>query len=173
MPVNGGFCSEYERSSHPEVFCKKHSWKFYKIYRKTPVTLTTFLSFLVLDLQPSYPVMMPYGPIYDAHSTTILYLAKVMSSSYGSKYCWPIKLQDFLECSISRKKWMRKFVFDMQINIEVFYKLIVSSWVCESRHAQITQNKIAYLCNTFRKTCETKLIFCLQINMKLFNKLIA
>ena len=69
--------------------------------------------------------MMPYGPIHDAHSTTILYLAKFMFSSYGSKYCWPIKLQDFLKCSISRKKWMRKFVFDMQINIEVFYKLIV------------------------------------------------
>ena len=34
-----------------------------------------------------------------------------------------------------------KFIFGMQINIKVFYKLILSFWVCVARHAQSTQNK--------------------------------
>ena len=47
---------------------------------------------------------------------------------------------------------MMKFVFGMQINIEVFYKLILSFWVCPTRLAQSTQNKnFAYLCNISRK----------------------
>ena len=29
----------------------------------------------------------------------------------------------------------------MQINIEIFYKLILSFWACITRHAQSTQNK--------------------------------
>ena len=33
-----------------------------------------------------------------------------------------------------------KYIFGMQINIEIFYKLILSFWVCVARHAQITQN---------------------------------
>ena len=48
---------------------------------------------------------------------------------------------------------MMKFIFDMQvINIEVFYKLILSISVCIGRHAQSTQNKFAYLCSISRKT---------------------
>ena len=31
-----------------------------------------------------------------------------------------------------------KFIFGMQINIEVFYKLILSFWVCAIRYAQST-----------------------------------
>ena len=47
---------------------------------------------------------------------------------------------------------MMKFIFGMQINIEVFYKLILSFWVCATRHAQSTRNKkFAYLCNISRK----------------------
>ena len=38
-----------------------------------------------------------------------------------------------------------KFIFGMQINIEVFYKLILSVWVCMGRHAQSMQNKISYI----------------------------
>ena len=60
----------------------------------------------------------------------IPYLAKFSFLSYGPKCCQPIKLQDSLKCNISRKKWMMKFIFGMQINIEVFYKLILSFWVC-------------------------------------------
>ena len=84
----------------------------------------------------------------------------------------PIKLQDSLKCNISRKKWMMKFISDMQINIEVFYKLLF--WVCHGRHAQGTQNKkSAYFCNIFRKTWGMRLIFCLSINVNIFYKLIV
>ena len=53
-----------------------------------------------------------------------------------------------------------KFIFGMQINIEVFFKLILSFSVCIARHAQSTQSKkFAYLCSISRKTWEVKLIF--------------
>ena len=48
-------------------------------------------------------------------------------SSCGPKFFQQIKLQDSSKDNISRKKWMLKFIFDMQINIEVFYKLMLSS----------------------------------------------
>ena len=69
---------------------------------------------------------------------------------------------------------MMKFVFCIQINIKVLYKVILSFWVCASRHVQSTQNKkFAYLCNISSKAWEMKLIFCLQINAKVFYKLIV
>ena len=34
-----------------------------------------------------------------------------------------------------------KLIFGMQINIEVFYKLILSFWVCTTRHAQSNKSK--------------------------------
>ena len=97
-------------------------------------------------------------------SPPIPYLVKFWVSSYGPKCCQPIKLQDSLKCNISRKKWMMKCIFGMKINIKVFYKLILSFWVCATRHTQSTQNKFAYLSNISRKAWEMKLIFCLQIN---------
>ena len=74
-----------------------------------------------------------------------------------------------------------KFIFDMQIKIEVFYKMILplSKMVRHPKwsivkHAQSTQNKkFAYLCNISRKTWGVKFIFCLQINTKVFYKLIV
>ena len=33
-----------------------------------------------------------------------------------------------------------KFIFGIEINMEVFYLLILSFWVCVTRHAQSTQN---------------------------------
>ena len=36
-----------------------------------------------------------------------------------------------------------KLFFCLQINTEVFYKVIVSLWVCIARNAQSTQNKFA------------------------------
>ena len=93
---------------------------------------------IVVDLSPPIPC-----------------LAKLWFSSYGPKCCQPIKLQDSLKCNISKKKWMTKFIFSMQINIEVFYKLILSFCVfcvCSIRRAQSTQNKkFQYLCNISRK----------------------
>ena len=65
-----------------------------------------------------------------------------------------------------------KFICDMQINIEVFYKLILSFWACVTRHAQSAQKKFAYLCNISRKARVIKLIFCMQIIMKACYKLI-
>ena len=45
-----------------------------------------------------------------------------------------------------------KFIFGMQINIEVFYKLILSFWVCATKNAPSTQNKkFAYVYNISRK----------------------
>ena len=67
-----------------------------------------------------------------------------------------------------------KFLFDMQINIKVFFKFILSFWMCVARHAQSTlKKKFAYLYNISRKTWGTKLIFCLQVNSKVFYKLIV
>ena len=74
-------------------------------------------------------------------SPPIKYLAKFCFSSYGQKCCWPIELPVSLKCNISRKKWIVKFIFSMQRNIEIFYKLLLPFWVCVSRHAQSTQNK--------------------------------
>ena len=75
---------------------------------------------------------------------------------------------------ISQEKWMMKFIYNMQMNIEIFYKLILSCSMCVTRHAQITQNKkFTYLCNISRKIWGIKLIFCLQINAKVLCKLIV
>ena len=101
------------------------------------------------------------------------HLAKFWSSSFGPKCCQPIKSQDSLKCNIVRKRWMMNFIFSMQINIQVFCKMILSFWVSVTRHAQITQNKFAYLCNISIKAWGMKLIFCLQINPKVFYKMIV
>ena len=89
--------------------------------------------------------------IFIVISPQIPYLAKFWFLSYGPKCCWPIKLQDSLKCSISRKKWMMKFIFGMQINIEVVCKLILLFWVCVARHAQSTQNNMFAICLRYLK----------------------
>ena len=113
---------------------------------------------IVVDILPSIP-----------------YLVKFWCLSYGSKWCQPNKLQDSLKCNISRKKWIMKFIFGMQINIKVFCRLILLTfWVCVTRHAQSTQNKkFPYLCNISRKAWEMKLIICRQINAKYFYKVVV
>ena len=68
-------------------------------------------------------------------SPLIPYLAKFWVSSYGPKCCQPIKLHYSLTCNTSRKKLLMNFIFDMKINIEVFYKLMLSFW----KHFQSTQ----------------------------------
>ena len=71
------------------------------------------------------------------------------------------QMQAFLKCNISRNKQIMKFIFGMQVNIEVFYKFILSFWVCITRHAKSTQNKkFVYLWNVSRKAWGMKLIFC-------------
>ena len=56
------------------------------------------------------------GPNVDPWETPLL-----MVPTSQPKCCWSVKLQDSLKCNISRKKWMTKFIFGMQTNIEVFY----------------------------------------------------
>ena len=85
--------------------------------------------------------------------------------------CQPIKLQGSLKCNISREKWMINFTFGMQINVEVFYRLILSFWLCIIRHYQSTQNEFAYLCGISGKAWVMKLIFWQQISAKVFRKL--
>ena len=107
-------------------------------------------------------------------SAPLPYLVKFWFSNYGSKCCQPIKLQYSFKCNISRKKWIIKLIFGIQINIEVFYKLLLSFDVSLMRHAQgIHNEKFSYLCNIFRKMWRMKLIFCLQINTKVFYKVIV
>ena len=67
----------------------------------------------------------------------IPYLKEFLFSNYGPKCCQPIKWQDSLKCNISRKKWMMEFIFSVQINREIFYKWILSFWMCVTRHAQV------------------------------------
>ena len=55
---------------------------------------------------------------------------------------WSIKLKDSLKCNISKTNWLMKFIFGMQRNIEVFYRVMVSFWLCGARHGQTTQNKL-------------------------------
>ena len=83
------------------------------------------------------------------------------------------------------KKWYLKkevnneIYFGIHINIDVFYKFILSFWMYIVSHAQSTKNKtFAYLCNISRKRWGMKLIFwrwfflILQIDTKFFCKLI-
>ena len=99
---------------------------------------------------------------------SIPYLVKILVM--GQKKCsFPIKLQDSLNCNITRKKRWMKLVFCLQINIEVFYKLIHSFWVYIARHAQSTQNyKFAISLQYLKEKVKMKLIFILQINIKVF-----
>ena len=59
-------------------------------------------------------------------------LVKIWFSGYESDCCWPIKLQDPLKCNISRKNLVMKYIFDMQINVESFFKLILSIWTSQT-----------------------------------------
>ena len=40
---------------------------------------------------------------------------------------------------------MMNFFIGMQIKIEVFDEVILSFWMCVTRHVQSTQNNLAYL----------------------------
>ena len=56
------------------------------------------------------------------------------------------------------------FTFVMQINIKVFQKLILSFWLCITRHAERIHNKSAYLSSNSRKAWAVKFILYMQIN---------
>ena len=55
---------------------------------------------------------------------------------------------------------MMTFIFSMQINREVFYKLILSFWVCVVRYAQNTQNnKFAISLQYLKKEVKDEVYF--------------
>ena len=70
----------------------------------------------------------------------IAYLSKFSFSSYGPKCCQPVRLQGSLKCNISRKVNYEVY-YRHAVNMKVFYKLILSLWICASRHTQSTQSK--------------------------------
>ena len=95
-------------------------------------------------------------------SLPISCLAKFWFLIYGPKCCQPVKLKE-----------TTKFIFVMQINIEVFYKLILLFWVCIARLAQSIQiKKFSYLCKISRKAWVMNLLFYQQIDTNIFYKLI-
>ena len=62
-----------------------------------------------------------------------------------------------------------KFIFYLQINTKVFYRLIVSLWVCMARHAQSTQNNNFITSLQYHKeTVKDGVDFSLQIIVKRF-----
>ena len=69
--------------------------------------------------------------------TTNFISGKILVLELWAKMLSAIKLQDSLKCNISRKKEMMKFIFGIQINIKVFCKLILSFWVCATRHGGV------------------------------------
>ena len=66
-----------------------------------------------------------------------------------------------------------KSIFGMQININVFYKLIVSFWICVARHAQITQNKKLASLQYLQKNVGDEVIFCQQTDTNVLYKLVV
>ena len=105
-------------------------------------------------------------------SPQISYLAKFWFSSYGSKCCQPIKLQGFLKCNISKKKWMMKFIFGLQINIEVFYRLYYHFGFVQLGMPKVPKMRsLDIFAITPEKRCEV--VFCMQMNAKVFYKLIV
>ena len=50
------------------------------------------------------------------------------------------KYPKYKVCNISRKAWTINFLFYVQINTKVFYKVVVSFWMCITRLVQSNKN---------------------------------
>ena len=89
------------------------------------------------------------------------------------KCCDPIKLQDSLECNISKKKWMMKFIF---LHAGKHQRFLLADNIIVgvvARYTLSTQNKFGYLCNISKKIWRMKLSFYQQINTNVFQKMIV
>ena len=74
-------------------------------------------------------------------------------------------------CNISKKAWVMKLIFCLQINTKIFYKLIVLLRVCVARHAQSTQNNTFTISLQYLKeNVKDEVDFCLLIVVKGFSK---
>ena len=51
-----------------------------------------------------------------------------------------IKIRSSHIFAIAPKTWEMKLTFWLQINTKIFYKLVISLWVCVTCHSQITLN---------------------------------
>ena len=99
---------------------------------------------------------------------------KFRFSTYGSKYCWTIKLQDSLKCSIPKKKWMINCSFVMQINLKVFYKFVPSYWVCMPGMPKLPKMRSLHIIAiSLGKHGEWSWFFLPVDSMKAFYKLIG
>ena len=69
---------------------------------------------------------------------------------------------------------MIKFIFAMQVNMEVFYKLILSFWVCVATHAQSAKKRSLDISAISPKSIgDDVFFFCLQINTIVFYNMIV
>ena len=71
---------------------------------------------------------------------------------------------------------MIKFIFGMQVNVEVFYKFILLFWVCVVRHTQsakIRSLDISVISPKKHGGCWFFFFFCLQIKTIVFYNLIV
>ena len=63
-------------------------------------------------------------------------------------------------CNISRKIWMMKLFFCLQINTKVLYNLLASLCLCIARYAHSTQNsKFVILLQYLKKNAKDKVDF--------------
>ena len=104
----------------------------------------------------------------------ISYLAKFWFSSYGQKCSWPIKLQDSLKYSISRKKWKNEVYFwhvEKHLNfLRVdFIILCVTSQTYLKYLKYVVCISLQYLQNNL----DNNFFFCFQINTKVFYKVVV
>ena len=67
---------------------------------------------------------------------------------------------------------MIKYIFRIQIIVEVFYKLILSFWVCVTRHVQSIQKVYVFL-QYLQKSIGVEVDLLPAVNAKVFYKLIA
>ena len=69
---------------------------------------------------------------------------------------------------------MIKFIFAMQVNMEVFYKLILSFWVCVATHAQSAKKRSLDISAISPKSIgDDVFFFSLQINTMVFYNMIV
>ena len=69
---------------------------------------------------------------------------------------------------------MIKFIFAMQVNLEVFYKLKLSFWVCVATHAQSAKKRSLDISAISPKSIgDDVFFFCLQINTIVFYNMIV
>ena len=116
------------------VICHECTCKVDNVFK--PIVTNTFISF-----EKSGQLVLPRQDI-------LFLISQRLPSSYK------------IGLDISRKTWGMKFIFCLQINITVLYKLIVSLWVCIVRCAQSTQqNKLTVSLQYVRENIKNEVDF--------------